>query len=165
MSFGRRVRTVWEIEEYDQYREVAVWNPRNDSFETWFEDSYLLERIAVSRGQTKQDLLKELEARTKYIASLVEEGVRDQKDVAEKILSYYAKRRGGKEKSATEKAEKGDKAKGQSGDKLDDMIKKILVRQSSSDEAEEPESPSPELGRAASLGSRSQKTPKEARRR
>ena len=165
LSFGRRVRTVWEIEEYDQYREVAIWNPRNDSFETWFEDSYLLERIAVSRGQTKQDLLTELEARTKYIAGLVEEGVRDQKEVAERILSYYVKRRGGKDKGATEKAAKGDKAGEKSGDKLDDMIKKILVRQASDDEAKKSESPSPELGRAASLGSRSKKNTEEERRR
>ncbi|MFB0558441.1 MAG: hypothetical protein ACETVY_04915, partial [Candidatus Bathyarchaeia archaeon] len=81
------------------------------------------------------------------------------------MLSYYVKRRGGKDKSATEKATKGDKAGEKSGDKLDDMIKKILVRQASGDEAKKSESPSPELGRAASLGSRIQKHPEEERRR
>ncbi len=93
LSFGRRVRTIWEIEDFDQYREVAVWDPRSDTFETWFEDSILLERIAANSGRSKQDLLRELEARTKYLKEIVSEGIRDQKDVAEKILSYYSSKR------------------------------------------------------------------------
>ena len=89
MNFGRRVRTIWEIEDFDQYREVAVWNPRTDLFETWFEDSFLLDRIASISGKSKQDLLKELDKRTSYLKNMVAEDVRDQKLVAQKILSYY----------------------------------------------------------------------------
>jgi len=89
LNFGRRVRTIWEIEDYDQYREVAVWNPRTDEFETWFEDSYLLDKIASIGGRSKQDLLKELDNRTKMLKDLIENNIRDQKQVADKILSYY----------------------------------------------------------------------------
>ena len=89
LSFGRRVRTIWEIEDYDQYREVAVWNPRSDTFETWFENSYLLEKIAAIKGVPRQDLLIEIEKRREYLAELIENDIRDQEEVAERILAYY----------------------------------------------------------------------------
>jgi hypothetical protein len=111
LTFGRRVRTVWEIEDYDQYREVAVWNPRDDTFETWFEDSFLLERIAQSKGISKQDLLKEIEARTSYLQEIVKTGVRDQRKVAEKVLSYYTQKREGKEVKKETKTKRPSKRK------------------------------------------------------
>jgi flagellar protein FlaI len=106
LSFGRRVRKVWEIEEYDQYREVAIWNPRTDTFETWFEDSFLLERIASSKGLSKQDILKEIDERIKFLKEIVKSGVRDQRKVAEKILSYYTEKREDKEKKKVKSAPK-----------------------------------------------------------
>jgi len=111
LTFGRRVRTVWEIEDYDQYREVAVWNPRDDTFETWFEDSFLLERIAQSKGISKQDLLKEIEARTSFLQEILKTGVRDQRKVAEKVLSYYTQKREGKEVKRETKTRRPSKRK------------------------------------------------------
>jgi flagellar protein FlaI len=99
LSFGRRLRTIWEIEDFDQYREVAIWNPRDDTFETWFEDSVLLERIAGETGQNKQIILNELEARTEYIKKIVETGVRDQRKVAEMMLTYGSKKQENKRES------------------------------------------------------------------
>lgn len=124
LSFGRRVRTIWEIEDYDQYREVAVWDPRSDTFETWFEDSILFERIAAGSGLSKQDLLRELEVRTKYLKEIVSEGIRDQKDVAEKILSYYSSKR--EEKETGEKAKKVKKKQDQpqEPESVDDSLTK-----------------------------------------
>ena len=90
LNFGRRIRTIWEIEEYEQYREVAVWNPRTDTFDTWFENSVLLERVALITGKTKMALLEELEVRQKFLHEIVEKGIRDQKEVAEKILEFYS---------------------------------------------------------------------------
>jgi flagellar protein FlaI len=93
LNFGRRVRTIWEIEDYDQYREVAVWNPRSDTFETWFENSFLLEKIAAIKGVSRQDLLLEIEKRREYLSELIEKDIRDQKEVAEQILAYYTNQR------------------------------------------------------------------------
>jgi len=93
VKFGRRIRTVWEIEDYEEYREVATWNPRTDTFETWFENSILLEKIAITSGKTRADLLKELEIRKKYLQEMMKEGIRQQSEVAEKILSYYMKQK------------------------------------------------------------------------
>jgi flagellar protein FlaI len=89
LNFGRRVRTIWEIEDFDQYREVAVWNPRSDTFETWFENSFLLDKIATTKGVPRQDLLIEIEKRREFLADLVEKDIRDQGEVAERILGYY----------------------------------------------------------------------------
>jgi flagellar protein FlaI len=93
LNFGRRVRTIWEIEDYDQYREVAVWNPRSDTFETWFENSIILEKIAAIKGVSRQDLLLEIEKRREYLSELIEKDIRDQKEVAERILAYYTNQR------------------------------------------------------------------------
>jgi len=158
LSFGRRVRNVWEIEEYDQYREVAVWNPRNDTFETWFEDSYLLERIAAGSGQTKQDLLTELDARTKFLSEIVKEGVRDQKLVAERILSYYIKKRGekgGKSPRKTRQKEKKRRGRREPSKKQEDPGRDDAIGLFDDEQEPEPVT-SPKLGRAASLGSRVQ---------
>jgi len=160
LSFGRRVRTVWEIEEFDQYREMAVWNPRTDTFETWFEDSYLLEKIAEGSGQTKQDLLMELDARTRYLTEIVKEGVREQKQVAEKILAYYTKKRDKKGKNGSPKVRKSTKEKNQiwvrePGKRLRDQNKDRELKPDDSEQTPDPEAKS-KLGRAASLGSRGQ---------
>jgi flagellar protein FlaI len=108
LNFGRRIRTVWEIEEFEQYREVAVWNPRTDSFDTWFENSVLLERIALVTGKTREVLLEELEARRKFLHDIVEKGIRDQKKVAEMILEYYSDQKGEqKEKKKRQRKKNG----------------------------------------------------------
>jgi len=116
LSFGRRVRTVWEIEDFGKYREVASWDPSKDVFHTKFDNSLLLDRIARSRGMTLQQILLELDAREEFIRDIVKSGVRDQRKVTSKILSYYIEQRG---KAAThpkvakarpKKAEKKDEA-------------------------------------------------------
>jgi hypothetical protein len=160
LSFGRRVRTVWEIEEFDQYREMAVWNPRTDTFETWFEDSYLLEKIAEGSGQTKQDLLMELDARTRYLTEIVKEGVREQKQVAEKILAYYTKKRDKTGENGSPKVRKSTKEKNQiwvrePGKRLRDQNKDRELKPDDSEQKSDSEAKS-KLGRAASLGSRGQ---------
>jgi hypothetical protein len=38
-------------------------------------------------------IIKEIEKREKYIEDIVKSGVRDQRQIAEKILSYYNKQR------------------------------------------------------------------------
>jgi flagellar protein FlaI len=97
LNFGRRMRTVWEIEEFGLYREMAIWDPLTDTFDMWFEDSYLLKQIADNRGAALEDVLKELDTRERFLRELMQSGVRDQKEVAERILSYYSRMREEKE--------------------------------------------------------------------
>ena len=133
LNFGRRIRTIWEIEEFEQYREVAVWNPRNDTFDTWFENSVLLERVALITGKTKMALLEELEVRRKYIHKIVEEGIRDQKEVAEKILEYYSdqkedtkSRRSKKKKQRKKKGRTSIVEEGKEGDVLQSIAREEI---------------------------------------
>ena len=93
LSFGRRVRSVSEIAEYDNYLEVSRWDPRTDTFTTMFKDSYILQQISVSSGKSMEQLLEELDRREKYIEDMIESGIEKQREVAEKILSYYQNQR------------------------------------------------------------------------
>lgn len=96
ITFGRRIRTIWEIEDFDVYREVANWEIKNDTFNTHFEDSYHLRQVAINSGMVFEDVMKELDTRESYLKEIIESQVRDQKEVAEKILSYKSKKRLGK---------------------------------------------------------------------
>jgi len=93
ITYGRRVRTVWEIEDYEQYREVATWDPRTDLYQVSLDGSYLLRQIAEKSGLTTAEVLKEIEARELYLKEIAASGIRDQKAVADKMLAYHSARR------------------------------------------------------------------------
>jgi len=97
INFGRRVRTVSEIAEHDNYIEVARWDPRKDVFSTWFKDSFILQQISATSGKSMDELLEEIDKREQYIHNIVESGVRAQRDVAEKVLFYNERQREEKE--------------------------------------------------------------------
>ncbi len=88
LSFGRRVREIWEIEDFEKYREVTTWEPTTDTFVTKFENSILLKRIADVKGLTMDAILIELAMRELYLREVVKSGVRDQRQVTSKILGY-----------------------------------------------------------------------------
>ena len=102
LSFGRRVRSVSEILEYENYLEVSRWDPRTDTFTTMFKDSYILQQVSVSSGKTMEELMVELDRREKYIQNMIDSGIDNQRDVAEKILSYYNQQREDKENGKQE---------------------------------------------------------------
>ena len=92
-SFGRRIRSVSEIAEFEEYNEVSRWDPREDTFMTMFKDSFILQQISVTSGQTVEQLLDELQAREQYLEAIVESGIENQDDVADKVLGYYTTRK------------------------------------------------------------------------
>jgi flagellar protein FlaI len=93
LNFGRRIRSVNEIIEHNNYVEIANWNPIDDTFKIKFGKSYLLESISKKNGVPLKEILKEIKKREKYIEDIVKSGIREQKQIAEKILSYYNKQR------------------------------------------------------------------------
>jgi flagellar protein FlaI len=93
LSFGRRVREIWEIEDFEKYREVTTWDPTTDTFVTKFENSVLLRRIASVKGLTMDEILLELAMRELYLREVVKSGVRDQRQVTSKILGYRLEQR------------------------------------------------------------------------
>jgi flagellar protein FlaI len=109
LNFGRRVRSVSEIAEYDNYLEVSRWDPKTDTFSTMFKDSYILQQISVSSGKTMTQLMEELDQRELYIKDMIESGIDNQHDVAEKILRYYTNQREEREFNKVNLIEEGNK--------------------------------------------------------
>ena len=89
LKFGRRVRKIWEIVEYGKYKTISEWSPSDDSFESSFENSVLLDRIASKLGKKKEELLQEILRRERFLKNMVRSGKRGQKYVAQSIMKYH----------------------------------------------------------------------------
>jgi flagellar protein FlaI len=89
IRFGRRLRTVWEIEDFGKYKEIMKWDPSTDSFNTKLENSLLLKKIAQTSGMPLEAIIQELEIREAYIKYMVDNNLHEQREVTEKILNYY----------------------------------------------------------------------------
>lgn len=88
LTYGRRIRNIQEIIDYESYNTISGWSPIEDDFETDFNESRLLDVIAVKRGIQKKFLVQEIEERENMLMELVKDGIRSQKDVAKKIMGY-----------------------------------------------------------------------------
>ena len=93
LAFGRRVRSVSEIADFEDYREVVSWDPLTDTFLANFENSIILDQISEKSRYSKEELMEELDIREAFIKQIIKSGIRDQRLVAERILSYYTKQR------------------------------------------------------------------------
>ena len=87
-SFGRRIRSVSEIADFEDYHEVSRWDPRKDEFIPMFKDSFILQQISVTSGLSMDQLIEELDTRERYLDAIVESGIKKQSDVADKISGY-----------------------------------------------------------------------------
>jgi flagellar protein FlaI len=87
-SFGRRVRSVSEIADFEDYHEVSRWDPMKDEFIPMFKDSFILQQISVTSGLSMDQLIKELDTRERYLDAIVESGIKKQSDVADKVSGY-----------------------------------------------------------------------------
>jgi flagellar protein FlaI len=90
VKFGRRIRTIWEIEDSDKFREISKWEPSTDTFMTKIEDSLLLRKVAQVSGMPLETVIEEFDKREQYIKKLLLDNVRDQREVGFKILSYLS---------------------------------------------------------------------------
>jgi flagellar protein FlaI len=89
MTFGRRLTSISEVIDYEEYRSMAKWNPMNDTFQTTFEESEQLQRIAVRNGLTLKDILCEIQHRTLLIHNLREKGVKKNTELSNFLTNYY----------------------------------------------------------------------------
>ena len=87
----RRVITVNEIEDYENYRMPCKWNPVKDEHVMDFDKSTLLSSIAERQGVTKKDLIEEISRRRDVLHWMRERNVRSYKDVAAIVAEYYAR--------------------------------------------------------------------------
>jgi len=87
----RRVITVNEIADYENYRMPFKWQPARDEYMIDFEDSVLLSSIAERQGITKEDLIAEIGRRKDVLHWMRERNIRSYKDVAAIVAEYYAR--------------------------------------------------------------------------
>ncbi|QOJ78081.1 type II/IV secretion system ATPase subunit [Infirmifilum lucidum] len=87
-GFARRVKHVWEVEEYEKYREIVRWDPVKDVHRV-VSESYHLRYIAERTGKKVEDLYREIERRRVVLKWLQVKGIKETKDVFTYINRYY----------------------------------------------------------------------------
>jgi len=88
LTFGRRIREVHEIIDYDRYETIASWNPITDTYTHSFRKSEMLNRIAIKYGISVEKVLEELTRRALLFRDLLSRGVRSNTDVRTEITRY-----------------------------------------------------------------------------
>jgi len=88
-AFGRRLRYVWEVADYERYITIAEWDPLSDTFKTDFSKSIIIERIALRAGKTREDAMMELWKRKSILEWMMMKNITEIRDVAKIIYSYY----------------------------------------------------------------------------
>jgi len=89
IKFGRRLRSILEVEDYEKYNTIATWNPTKDSFEVDLRSSMLLRKIASTHGITVKDVLEEIERRVLMLRDLRLKGITKNIEVAKFVTNYY----------------------------------------------------------------------------
>jgi hypothetical protein len=92
IKFGRRIRNVWEIMDTTEWNEVCRWNPSDDSYDIDLTKSEKLREIAELRGKSFQDILDDIENRTKLLVNLSKAQVRSQSNVTKRIQQFLVNR-------------------------------------------------------------------------
>ncbi len=87
----RRVITVNEIADYEDYRMPFKWQPAKDEYLIDFEKSMLLTSLAERQGITKKDLIEEIGRRRDVLHWMRERNIRSYRDVAAIVAEYYAR--------------------------------------------------------------------------
>jgi flagellar protein FlaI len=87
----RRVITVSEIADYEDYRTVFKWHPAKDEHIMDLDKSQVLSSISEREGTTKKDLLEEMGRRKDVLHWMRERNIRSYKNVAAIIAEYYAR--------------------------------------------------------------------------
>jgi len=87
-DFGRRIRAVTEVLDFENYQVISDWSPTTDTFETSVNESVVLSKIATMRGCSKLDLLAEIEKKKDILNGLVVSDVKDQAEIAHAIHRF-----------------------------------------------------------------------------
>lgn len=88
---ARRVTNVWEILDYNKYREVSRWDPVNDRIIVDLKNSLVIDRIKNLTGLSEEAILNEIRRRERILKYLAEKRISSYRDVAKAIYRYYIK--------------------------------------------------------------------------
>jgi flagellar protein FlaI len=90
VTFGRRIKTLVEILDYENYKTVSQWNPLDDTFKVTLSESELLRRIASRNGVPLESILNEVASRAAFLRTLKVNGIKKNVDLSKQITNYYA---------------------------------------------------------------------------
>jgi archaeal flagellar protein FlaI len=89
-NFGRRIKILQEIADYEKYRTVSEWDPITDTFSMDFKNSFLLKRISDRHRLTTVQIAEEAHRRAAFLVELKAKGIRKNVDLAKQVTNYYA---------------------------------------------------------------------------
>jgi flagellar protein FlaI len=89
----RRVITVDEVADYEDYRSVFKWHPTKDHYIPTFNKSIMLSSISERGDVSEKKLLAEIDRRKDVLHWMRERKIRSYKDVAAIIAEYYSRPR------------------------------------------------------------------------
>lgn len=87
----RRILSVNEIIDHENFVNPFKWNPVKDEQQIDLKSSFLLTNISERLGKTKAELLQELNKRSEVLRWMREQKIRSYKEVAAIIAEYYAR--------------------------------------------------------------------------
>jgi len=90
ITFGRRIKVLTEIVDYEDYKTIGEWNPVNDAFKVDLKNSVHLDKIASRHGLTMSEVMEEVKNRAFFLNYLRLKGVRKNVELAKQITNYYA---------------------------------------------------------------------------
>ncbi|UCE16027.1 MAG: type II/IV secretion system ATPase subunit [Candidatus Bathyarchaeota archaeon] len=91
MKAYRRVTSVEEIVDYEDYNKTFEWKPAEDIFSSSLIGSTLFSKLSKNLGVSQQDLLEEMERRKNVLSWMQRRGIRSYHDVARIIMEYYSR--------------------------------------------------------------------------
>jgi len=87
----RRVLSVNEIQDYENYVNPFKWDPVKDEQIIDLDSSFLLTNISERLGLTREQLISELKRRSEVLRWMRQKNIRSYKEVALIIAEYYAR--------------------------------------------------------------------------
>ncbi len=91
MKAYRRLTSIDEIADYEDYRNVFTWNPTKDIFDSFIEKSAILPAISKHSGQSREELIEEIKRRKNVLCWMRKHNIRSYRDVAAIITEYYSR--------------------------------------------------------------------------
>lgn len=87
----RRIISVDEVADYEDYRNTFRWRPAKDDFNSSLKKGVILPGISERMGISMEDLIEEIERRKNVLQWMRERNIRSYKDVAAIITEYYSR--------------------------------------------------------------------------
>jgi len=87
----RRITSVDEVADYEDYSSVFKWRPEKDSFDSSIEKSVILPAIMKYSGLNAQELREEIKRRKNVLSWMRKNNIRSYRDVAAIVTEYYSR--------------------------------------------------------------------------